>query len=49
MIAPALAHFGIEPIRSDRLAESGKISDQMYRAIFEYDGRIGKDMARERV
>jgi hypothetical protein len=37
IIAPALEHFGIVPVRSDQLAEPGKISDQMYRAIFEYD------------
>ena len=37
IIAPALEHFGIVPVRSDQMAEPGKISDQMYRAIFEYD------------
>ena len=37
IIEPALAHFSIEPVRSDRMTEPGKISDQMYRAIFEYD------------
>src|SRR5215510_4798797 len=37
VIQPALSHFNIEPIRSDHMNEPGKISDQMYRAIFEYD------------
>lgn len=37
IIEPALKVFGIDPIRSDHMAEPGKISDQMYRAIFEYD------------
>src|SRR5215510_11709666 len=37
VIQPALSHFNIEPIRSDHRNEPGKISDQMYRAIFEYD------------
>lgn len=37
IIEPALSNFGIEAIRSDRMNEPGKISDQMYRAIFEYD------------
>lgn len=37
VITPALAEYDIEPIRSDRMAEPGKISDQMYRAIFEFE------------
>jgi hypothetical protein len=37
IIAPVLAQFDIEPIRSDQMKEPGRISDQMYRAIFEYD------------
>jgi hypothetical protein len=37
IIEPALAHFHIEAIRSDRMKEPGSISDQMFRAIFEYD------------
>lgn len=37
VIEPALAKFGIQPIRSDHMSESGKISDQMFRAIWEYD------------
>lgn len=37
IIEPALQVFGIEPIRSDQMAEPGRISDQMYRAIFDYD------------
>jgi hypothetical protein len=37
IIEPALAHFSIEPVRSDHMNEPGKISEQMYRAIFGYD------------
>jgi len=37
LIEPALAPFGIDPVRSDRMTDPGRISDQMYRAIFEYD------------
>ena len=37
VIEPALEHFGIEAIRSDQMNEPGRISDHMYRAIFEYD------------
>ncbi len=37
IIDPALRDFGIEAVRSDRMSETGRISDQMYRAIFEYD------------
>lgn len=37
ILKPALSHFDIEPVRSDRMAEPGRISDQMYRAIFQYD------------
>jgi len=37
IIKPALAELSIEPVRSDQMAEPGKITDQMYRAIFEYD------------
>jgi len=37
IIGPALAHFGIESVRSDHMNEPGKISDQMYRAIFGHD------------
>jgi len=37
IIEPALADFSIEAVRSDHMNEPGKISDQMYRAIFGYD------------
>ena len=37
IIQPALADFNIEPVRSDHMNEPGKISDQMFRAIFDYD------------
>ena len=37
IIEPALQQFDIEPVRSDQMTEPGKISDQMYRAIFEFD------------
>jgi len=37
LIAPALAEFGIEAVRSDKMSDPGRISDQMYKAIFEYD------------
>jgi len=37
LIEPALAHFDIQAVRSDHMRNPGKISDQMYRAIFEYD------------
>jgi hypothetical protein len=37
IIQPALESFKIEPMRSDQMKEPGKISDQMYRAIFEFD------------
>ena len=37
LIQPALNSFDIEPVRSDHMNEPGKISDQMYRAIFDYD------------
>jgi hypothetical protein len=37
IIQPALESLEIEPVRSDHMNEPGKISDQMYRAIFGYD------------
>jgi hypothetical protein len=37
LIEPALAEFGIEAIRSDHMKEPGRISTQMYKAIFEYE------------
>jgi len=37
LIEPALAEFGIQPVRSDQMNEPGKISDQMYRSIFGHD------------
>jgi hypothetical protein len=37
LIEPALSEFDIQAIRSDRMNEPGKISDQMYRAIFGHD------------
>lgn len=37
LIEPALKQFSVEPVRSDHMSNPGKISDQMYRAIFEYD------------
>ena len=33
IIEPALKHFNIEPIRSDKIHETGKISNQIYNAI----------------
>jgi len=33
IIEPALKHFDIEPIRSDKIHETGKISNQIYNAI----------------
>jgi hypothetical protein len=37
LIEPALSEFNIKAVRSDRMNEPGKISDQMYRAIFGHD------------
>lgn len=37
IIQPALAVCDIEAVRSDHVQQPGKISDQMFRAIFEYD------------
>lgn len=37
IIEPALEPFGIEAIRSDHMQAPGRISAQMYKAIFEYD------------
>ena len=37
LIEPALAEFNIQPVRSDQMSNPGRITDQMYRAIFEYD------------
>ena len=37
LIEPALSQFGVDAVRSDRMTDAGRISDQMYRAIFEYD------------
>lgn len=37
IITPAMEECGIEAMRSDRLAEPGKISDQMFREILDDD------------
>lgn len=37
VIAPAMAACGIEPKRSDEIDRAGKISDQMFQAIFDAD------------
>jgi hypothetical protein len=37
IITPALEECGIEPVRSDRLAEPGKITDQMFRELLDDD------------
>jgi hypothetical protein len=37
IIAPAMKRHGIEPFRSDHLLEHGKITDQMFGAILNYD------------
>src|SRR6516164_2942775 len=37
LILPALENFDIEAVRSDHMNEPGRISDQMYRAIFGFD------------
>jgi nucleoside-triphosphatase THEP1 len=37
LIKPALDECNIDPIRSDHLDKPGRISDQMFRAIFEYE------------
>lgn len=37
IIAPALAELDIMPVRADKLAEPGKITEQMIAAILDYD------------
>lgn len=37
IIKPALAKFGVEPKRAEEIAEPGRISHQMFRAILETD------------
>ncbi len=37
IIEPALSQFNIKAVRSDHMKEPGRISDQMYKAILEYD------------
>jgi hypothetical protein len=37
LISPAMRECGIEPIRSDHMNNPGRISEQMFRAILDYD------------
>lgn len=37
IIEPALVAFDMEPERSDRMTETGRITEQMFRSIFEAD------------
>lgn len=37
LIDPAMRECGVKPIRSDHLSNPGRISEQMFRAILDYD------------
>src|ERR1700753_3356096 len=37
LIQPALEEFGIEAIRSDGMNEVGRITEQMFKAIYQYE------------